>query len=181
MSLRRKSALTIRKRKAKVKISVKADGRGLLRFVGVRIPFTIAPQGLQGRPFDVVGLGENSVDLMAVVAEYPVSDTKQRLQRFARQSGGQIATALVACAKLGWKARYIGCFGEDEFGAYSRDSLTAEGVDTLTRGRELAASVTERLMAPLAGNEREQFQGLLRKLCAGLEPQARTKLLPPGC
>jgi len=60
-------------------------------------------------------------------------------------------------------------------------TLTAEGVDTLTRGRELAANVTERLMAPLAGNEREQFQGLLRKLCAGLEPQARTKLLPPGC
>jgi DNA-binding MarR family transcriptional regulator len=60
-------------------------------------------------------------------------------------------------------------------------TLTAEGVATLTRGRELAASVTERLMAPLAGDEREQFQGLLRKLCAGLEPQARTKLLPPGC
>ena len=60
-------------------------------------------------------------------------------------------------------------------------TLTAEGVATLTRGRELAASVTERLMAPLVGNEREQFQGLLRKLCAGHERQARTKLLPPGC
>ena len=60
-------------------------------------------------------------------------------------------------------------------------TLTAEGVATLTRGRELAASVTERLMAPLTGDEREQVQGLLRKLCAGLEPQARTKLMPPGC
>ena len=60
-------------------------------------------------------------------------------------------------------------------------TLTAKGVATLIRGRELAAGVTERLMAPLAGNEREQFQGLLRKLCSGLEPQARTKLLPPGC
>lgn len=60
-------------------------------------------------------------------------------------------------------------------------TLTADGVATLARGRELAASVTERLMAPLSGDEREQFQGLLRKLCAGLEPQARTKLMPPGC
>ena len=60
-------------------------------------------------------------------------------------------------------------------------TLTTEGVASLTRGRELAANVTERLMAPLASDEREQFQGLLRKLCAGLEPQARTKLLPPGC
>jgi DNA-binding MarR family transcriptional regulator len=60
-------------------------------------------------------------------------------------------------------------------------TLTAEGVATLTRGRKLAAGVTERLMAPLAGDEREQFRHLLRKLCAGLEPQARTKLMPPGC
>lgn len=60
-------------------------------------------------------------------------------------------------------------------------TLTADGAHTLTRGRKLAASVTERLMAPLAADEREQFQGLLRKLCAGLEPHARTRLLPPGC
>ena len=59
--------------------------------------------------------------------------------------------------------------------------LTAEGTATLARGRPLAARVTERLMAPLAEDERKQFQSLLRKLCAGLEPQARTKLLPPGC
>ncbi len=121
---------------------MKADGRGLLRFGDVRIPFTIARQGIQGRPFDVVGLGENSVDLMAVVAEYPVSDTKQRLQRFARQSGGQIATALVACAKLGWKARYIGRFGEDEFGAFSRDSLTAAGVD-VSAARTVAGATNQ--------------------------------------
>jgi sulfofructose kinase len=92
----------------------------------VRIPFKIAPAG---QPFDVVGLGENSVDLMAVVAEFPVCDTKQRLQRVARQCGGQIATALVACSTLGWKARYIGRFGEDEYGVYARDSLSGEGVD----------------------------------------------------
>jgi DNA-binding MarR family transcriptional regulator len=60
-------------------------------------------------------------------------------------------------------------------------TLTAEGLATLTRGRKLAANVTERLMAPLADDEREQFKYLLHKLCAGLEPQARTKLLPPGC
>jgi DNA-binding MarR family transcriptional regulator len=60
-------------------------------------------------------------------------------------------------------------------------TLTPGGVATLTEGRKLVASVTERLMAPLAGDEREQFRHLLRKLCAGLEPQARTKLLPPGC
>ncbi len=93
----------------------------------VRIPFRVPPR--DGRPFDLVGAGENSLDLMAVVAEYPVSDSKQRVQRFSRQPGGQIATALMACAKLGWRTRYIGRFGDDEFGAQARESLLREGVD----------------------------------------------------
>jgi sugar/nucleoside kinase (ribokinase family) len=76
-----------------------------------------------------VGFGLNSLDLVTVVAEYPVSNTKQRLQRFARLPGGQMATATAACARLGWKARYIGSFGDDEFGRLSRESLTQLGVD----------------------------------------------------
>jgi sugar/nucleoside kinase (ribokinase family) len=43
--------------------------------------------------------------------------------------GGQIATALVAAAQLGWKTRYIGSFGDDDFGRLSRTSLTDVGVD----------------------------------------------------
>lgn len=62
-----------------------------------------------------------------------------------------------------------------------RLTLTNDGSVALVRARVLAAAVTERLVAPLAGDEREQLQGLLRKLCAGLESQARTRLLPPDC
>ena len=65
----------------------------------MRSPFRIPAPG--SRLFDVAGFGLNSIDLMAVVAEHPESDTKQRLQRFARMPGGQIATALTVCAKLG--------------------------------------------------------------------------------
>jgi sulfofructose kinase len=93
----------------------------------VRIPFRIAPAG--SRPFDVAGFGLNSIDLVAVVAEYPASNTKQRLQRFARLPGGQIGTAMATCAKLGWLARYIGAFGDDDLGVLSRDSLSSAGVD----------------------------------------------------
>src|SRR5436190_13651642 len=94
----------------------------------MRIPFRIPLAA--SRPFDVVGLGENSVDLVAVVADYPTSNTKQRLQRFARHPGGQIATALAACARLGWRASYMGRFGDDELGRQARQSLIAVGVDT---------------------------------------------------
>src|SRR5437667_221822 len=86
-------------------------------------------QGASERPFDVVGFGLNSIDLITVVAEYPVANTKQRLQRFARLPGGQMATATAACARLGWRARYIGSFGDDDFGAFSRESLMSAGVD----------------------------------------------------
>jgi sulfofructose kinase len=93
----------------------------------VRIPFHIPPP--EAAPFDIVGLGLNSVDLVAVVAEYPASNSKQPLQRFARLPGGETATALAVCARLGWRASYVGSFGSDDLGALSRDSLTGEGVD----------------------------------------------------
>ena len=93
----------------------------------MRIPFAIPSPGTT--LFDVTGFGLNSVDLVAVVAEYPALNSKQRLQRVARLPGGQIATAMATCARLGWRTRYIGRFGSDDLGAISRDSLEREGVD----------------------------------------------------
>jgi sulfofructose kinase len=93
----------------------------------VRIPFRVP--AAMSTAFDVVGLGLNSVDLVAVVAEFPESNTKQRLQRFARLPGGQMATAMAACARLGWRARYLGSFGDDDLAQLSRDSLASAGVD----------------------------------------------------
>ena len=79
--------------------------------------------------FDVVGFGLNTIDLLAVVDEYPSPDSKNILQDFVELPGGQTATAMVTCARLGWRARYIGYFGNDERGALSRESLTSDGVD----------------------------------------------------
>jgi sugar/nucleoside kinase (ribokinase family) len=106
----------------------------------VRLPFRIPAAG--SRPFDVAGLGLNSIDLVAVVAQFPQSNTKQRLQQFARLPGGQIATALSVCAKLGWTTHYIGSFGDDELGRMSRDSLTAEGVD-ISGSRTVAGATNQ--------------------------------------
>ena len=36
---------------------------------------------------------------------------------------------MVTCARLGWRARYIGRFGDDDNARYGRESLEAEGVD----------------------------------------------------
>ena len=106
----------------------------------VRVPFQIPPAG--SKAFDVAGFGLNSIDLVSVVAEYPASNTKQRLQRFARLPGGQIATAMATCARLGWRARYIGSFGDDELGALSRESLAREGVD-ISAARTVAGATNQ--------------------------------------
>jgi len=92
--------------------------------------------------FDVAGFGLNSIDLLAVVAEYPASNTKQRLQRFMHLPGGQIATALTVCSRLGWRSRYIGAFGSDDLGRLSRDSLVNEGID-LSAARTVAGATNQ--------------------------------------
>lgn len=106
----------------------------------MRIPFSIPAAG--ARPFDVAGFGLNSIDLLTVVAEFPASDTKQRLQRFARMPGGQIATALATASRLGWRARYVGSFGDDEFGTLARDSLIEAGVD-VSAARTVAGATNQ--------------------------------------
>src|SRR6476660_4580793 len=72
---------------------------------------------------------QNSVDLLAVLNSFPRSNTKHRIEKFARLPGGQVASAMVCCARLGWRARYVGRFGFDEIGALGLASLTGEGVD----------------------------------------------------
>ncbi len=93
----------------------------------MRLPFAIPAAA--SAPFDVVTLGLNSIDLVAVVPRFPAPNSKERLQQFAQLPGGQMATAAAICARLGWRARYIGSFGADEFSRVGRAHLTAEGVD----------------------------------------------------
>ena len=85
-----------------------------------------------GRSFDVVGFGLNMTDLLVVVERFPLPDSKQPVRRQTYSPGGQAASAMVACARLGWRARYVGCFGDDEHGRQGRSSLADEGVDVDT-------------------------------------------------
>ena len=82
-----------------------------------------------GRSFDAVGFGLNMTDLLVVVERFPRPGSKQPIRRQAYSPGGQAASAMVACARLGWRARYVGCFGDDDHGRQGRSSLTDDGVD----------------------------------------------------
>jgi sugar/nucleoside kinase (ribokinase family) len=84
---------------------------------------------LQDKPFDVVGMGLNSVDFISVVPEFPVPNSKMKMLRFSKEGGGQVATAMVALSRWSVKTKYIGKVGEDELGQFSLQSLRQEGVD----------------------------------------------------
>lgn len=81
------------------------------------------------RRFDVLAVGENSIDLVAVVDGHPAPDSKVEMQEFARLPGGESATAAAALARLGCRVQYIGRIGDDEFGREGLESLRQEGVD----------------------------------------------------
>jgi sulfofructose kinase len=83
----------------------------------------------QDKPFEVVGMGLNSVDFFCVVPEFPTSNSKIEMLRFSKQGGGQVATAMVALSRWGIRTKYIGKVGDDELGAFSLKSLRQEGVD----------------------------------------------------
>jgi len=81
------------------------------------------------KPFDVVGMGLNSVDFLTLVPEFPASNSKMKMVDFSKQGGGQVATALVALSRWGAITKYIGKVGADELGQFSLQSIRQEGVD----------------------------------------------------
>jgi sulfofructose kinase len=104
-------------------------------------------------PVDVVGLGSNALDLVGVIDGYPEPDTKSPLREFEVQGGGMIATAMVTCARLGLRARYVGKFGDDYWAHLGRRLLVRDGVDVrhALRARGSAGHVTIMLVDARTG------------------------------
>jgi sulfofructose kinase len=94
----------------------------------------------QNKPFDVVGMGLNSVDFLSVVPEFPVPNSKMEMLQFSKQGGGQVATAIAALSRWGVRTKYIGKVGEDELGTFSLNSLRQEGVDVSSVTTEPSAT-----------------------------------------
>ena len=78
--------------------------------------------------FDIVGIGQNAVDTLILADRYPVYAGKERFQEEILSPGGQVATAMVACARLGLRTRYIGTVGDDNRARIQRESLIAAGI-----------------------------------------------------
>jgi sulfofructose kinase len=79
--------------------------------------------------FDVVGVGLNATDTLLVVARFPTYAGKAPFEREVISTGGQVASAMVACARLGLRAKYIGTIGDDERGRIQWESLQDTGIN----------------------------------------------------
>jgi sulfofructose kinase len=77
----------------------------------------------------VAGLGQCSLDYLALVDGYPQVDTKKEVLEWHERGGGPVATALAALSRLGVHCRFFGVIGDDDAGEKIRRSLIAEGID----------------------------------------------------
>ena len=77
----------------------------------------------------VVGLGHCTLDHIGVVRRFPEADQKLQLHELSLQGGGSVATALVALARWGVAASFVGKVGGDWRGEHVRKTLQEDGVE----------------------------------------------------
>ncbi len=81
------------------------------------------------RAFDVLGLGESSIDHLCLVGDSSSPGRDQRLEGYSEQPGGQVATAMLGCARLGLRAAFAGNVGDDAAARVVLAPLDEAGVE----------------------------------------------------
>jgi sulfofructose kinase len=79
--------------------------------------------------FDIVGIGQNATDTLILLSHFPAYAGKVAFDQEILSPGGQVASAMVTCANLGLRVKYIGTVGDDERGKVQLDSLRGSGID----------------------------------------------------
>ncbi|HMQ41037.1 MAG TPA: PfkB family carbohydrate kinase [Paracoccus sp. (in: a-proteobacteria)] len=90
---------------------------------------TALPPGWTRKDPTVICLGLTAMDHIWSVEQLPDSAGKSRAAGFASGGGGMAATAAVAIARLGGRARFWGRAGQDAAGLAMQRELADEGVD----------------------------------------------------
>ena len=71
----------------------------------------------------------NATDTLILATRFPAYAGKAPFVDEVVSPGGQVASAMVACARLGLRAKYIGTIGDDERGRVQWESLQTTGVN----------------------------------------------------
>jgi sugar/nucleoside kinase (ribokinase family) len=121
----------------------------------MKLPFGIRRRS--DASFDVVTFGENSLDTL-VPSGHEAGRAKQRVAAIHDLPGGQAATAAVACARLLWRARYAGVFGDDLAGGLVRAALARDHVDVVAVIRTTARTRRAVVLVDDATDERSVLE-----------------------
>jgi sulfofructose kinase len=79
---------------------------------------------------DVVGVGLNATDTIIRLPHFPAFGSKVEFRVSEVLLGGQVASAVTACAKWGLKARYVGKIGDDSFGLLQKAAMNDAGIES---------------------------------------------------
>jgi sulfofructose kinase len=79
--------------------------------------------------FDLVGVGLNATDTLLILPKFPAYAGKVPFESEILSPGGQVASAMVACASLGLRVKYIGTVGDDLRGQVQMESLRGLGIN----------------------------------------------------
>ena len=74
-------------------------------------------------------MGLNATDTLIVIPHFPAYGGKVPFHDEILSPGGQVASAMVTCAKLGLRSKYIGTIGDDLRGQIQMESLEGSGVN----------------------------------------------------
>jgi sulfofructose kinase len=79
--------------------------------------------------FDVLGIGLNATDTLILLPNFPAYAGKVRFIEEILSPGGQVASAMVTCAAMGLRVKYIGTVGDDHRGQIQMESLRGTGIN----------------------------------------------------
>lgn len=123
--------------------------------------------------FDVVGIGLNATDTVFKVPHFPAYGGKVPFHGEFVSVGGQVASAVVACATLGLRTKYIGAVGDDERGRLQLASLLEAGID-IRHVRERAHCATQSAFIVIDESTGERTVFWSRPDCLKLTPEEIT-------
>ncbi|HXP80018.1 MAG TPA: PfkB family carbohydrate kinase [Verrucomicrobiae bacterium] len=78
---------------------------------------------------DIVGVGLNATDTIIRLPHFPAFNSKVEFRVSEILPGGQVATAVTACARWGLKARYVGKIGDDPAGILQQSEMQKSGIE----------------------------------------------------
>ena len=135
-----------------------------------QVPISLALVTTEQTP-QIVGLGLATLDVLLRLDRMPTWDRGTRLSDFGFDGGGPVGTAMVAAAKLGASAGFIGTAGNDAAADLKLRSFVQAGVDLSRLRRRDAPEDQIIIVCVQEGTGERVFSGVRRITDAPLRPE----------